>query len=361
MRGKEDQMMDTDQRGAFSLAEIFSQPDVWNETLEEFTNLSAGNLPDIHAYDQLVFMGCGSTYFLSTWAARLFMEKERISAQALPASEIWLSPKTWFNRKKKKTLLVAISRSGTTTETILAVKEFQTVFDGDVLVITCYPESELAQMGKWQLFTPAGQEQSVAQTRSFTCMMLATLFLLHQRVPGNLERGLYGQARTLLHEHRELARRLGSDENLDRFFFLGSGAKFGLASEVMLKMKEMSLSYSEAYHTLEFRHGPMSMVNEQTLVIGLLSDRAKQHEIAVLRDMKGLGAKTLGVSASTIDQGEALDYLVSFESSLDGSWHSLLYLPFLQLLAYERSIARGLNPDQPENLESVVVLENERG
>jgi glutamine---fructose-6-phosphate transaminase (isomerizing) len=347
------------QRGSFSLAEILSQPEAWQKTLETFAKLKEGDLPDSRSYDQVVFTGCGSTYYLSTWAARLFMGQGRSNVQALPGSELWLSPETWFN-PSKKTLLITISRSGTTTETIQAARAFLAANRGDVLVITCYPESELAQLGKWKLVAPAGQEESVAQTRSFTCMMLAVLFLLERKVSAGLKAGLYDQARQLLFEHRELAARLGKDENLQRFFFLGTGARYGLAAEAMLKMKEMSLSYSEAYHTLEFRHGPMSMVDDQTLVIGLLSEAAREQEIAVLRDMKGLGAKTLAVITSRIEKGAALDELVSVETGLGEGWNSPLYLPFLQLLAYERSMAKGLNPDKPENLESVIVLEDER-
>jgi glucosamine--fructose-6-phosphate aminotransferase (isomerizing) len=72
----------------------------------------------------------------------------------------------------------------------------------------------------------------------------------------------------------------------------------------MLKMKEMSLSYAEAYHFLEFRHGPMSMVNGSTLIVGLLSQAAYEHELALLREMRGLGARVLAITPNEIEAGE---------------------------------------------------------
>ena len=131
-------------------------------------------------------------------------------------------------------------------------------------------------MGGVNLILPAGQEQSVAQTRAFTCLYLATVALA----------ALWSGNRRLLDEmamlpevgrapsrrRRRAARRLARDASLERFYFLGSGPRYGLACELSLKMKEMSLSHSEPFHSLEFRHGPQSMVNPQTLIVGLLSE-----------------------------------------------------------------------------------------
>jgi glucosamine--fructose-6-phosphate aminotransferase (isomerizing) len=157
----------------------------------------------------------------------------------------------------------------------------------------------------------------------------------------------------------DLPRHLGVDLTIDRIFFLGAGPLYGVANEAMLKTKEMSLSYSEAYHPLEFRHGPMSMVNERTLVVGLFSDTGLAEELRVLRDMQELGARTLAL----VEGGSMLadlrpDHVVELRSGL-GEWERLpLYLPVLQLLAYHRAIAKGLDPDFPNNLEAVVLLDS---
>jgi glucosamine--fructose-6-phosphate aminotransferase (isomerizing) len=230
-----------------------------------------------------------------------------------------------------------------------------------VLAVSCYPASPLVQAADFALLSPAAQERSIAQTRSFTSMLLltqaltavlaqdrATLERLH-RLPSALE-DLLGRA-------GDLPREIGLDLDFQRIFFLGGGPFYGLANEAMLKTKEMSLSHAEAYHPLEFRHGPMSMVDEYTLVVGLLSDTGLGEELRVLRDMEALGARTLAL----IEEGSALsswrpDHMVELHSGL-GEWErGPLYLVLLQQIAYHRAIAKGLDPDRPRNLTAVVEL-----
>jgi len=113
-------------------------------------------------------------------------------------------------------------------------------------------------------------------------------------------------------------------------------------------MKEMTLTHSEPFHFLEFRHGPMSMVNENAVVVGLLSDANRVHEVKVLSEMAGLGGTVAVLGESDAD--------VQFESEIPESVRGVLYLPVLQLLAFYRSLAKGLNPDRPTNLTAVVKL-----
>jgi glucosamine--fructose-6-phosphate aminotransferase (isomerizing) len=111
----------------------------------------------------------------------------------------------------------------------------------------------------------------------------------------------------------------------------------------------MTLTHSEPFHFLEFRHGPMSMVNQNAAVIGLLSDANHFHEAKVLSEMKALGGRVVSLGEKNSD--------VSFESGLPESVSGVLYLPILQLMAFYRSVAKGLNPDQPNHLTSVVRLD----
>jgi glucosamine--fructose-6-phosphate aminotransferase (isomerizing) len=155
----------------------------------------------------------------------------------------------------------------------------------------------------------------------------------------------------------DLPRRLGVEQEITNIFYLGGGPLYGLANEAMLKTKEMSLSHTEAYHALEFRHGPMSMVNPQTLVVGLLSDRCLAEEVRVLEDVKRLGARTLAlVEDEARLAGWTADHVVELCSGL-GEWErGPLYLPPVQHLAYHRAMAKGLDPDRPINLRAVVEL-----
>ncbi len=115
----------------------------------------------------------------------------------------------------------------------------------------------------------------------------------------------------------------------------------------MLKTKEMSQTYAEAYHPMEFRHGPKSMVNDRTLVIGLLDERGYEYERAVLDEMAGLGAMAINVSAHPD---------ADFRIAESGDAPLVRYLPLLQWMGYHRAVNKTLNPDLPHNLDMVVQL-----
>ena len=114
-------------------------------------------------------------------------------------------------------------------------------------------------------------------------------------------------------------------------------------------MKEMTLTHSEPFHFMEFRHGPMSMVTDTTAILGLRSAVNASHEQTVLDDMQKLGGNIFSLAESDAD--------VNFSSGLPEEIRNVLYLPPLQLMAFYRSVAKGLNPDNPQNLTAVVELD----
>jgi glucosamine--fructose-6-phosphate aminotransferase (isomerizing) len=244
---------------------------------------------------------------------------------------------------------------------LYAVQRFRDRGAGPVLAITCYPDSPLAQRADLALVAPAAQEQSVAQTRSFTSMVLlaqalAAVLADDQEMLERLHR-LPSALTALTERVGDLPRRLGADLDINSIYFLGGGPLYGIACEAMLKTKEMSLSWAEAYFALEFRHGPMSMVNERTLVVGLLSDDGLEQEIQVLADMQHWGARVLALVDDVSLLGDwQPDTFVELGSGLDQWERQPLYLPVLQRLAYHRAVAKGLNPDRPTHLEAVVEL-----
>jgi glucosamine--fructose-6-phosphate aminotransferase (isomerizing) len=342
--------------GKHTKQEIFSQPAVWEKTLNRLNTLDASLYPNISDYDQVLFTGCGSTYYLSRWAAGACEKETGVVSRAVPASDLYLFPDLWVH-KSTRTLLVAASRSAETTETILALKNFQSAGYGDTITVTCYSERELAQLSSHVIAVPDAQEESVAQTRSFSNMLLAVSWLISKYVPEGFPSHFATVGKNMIDQYRPTAERLGRDQSITKFFFLAGGAQYGLANEVMLKMKEMSLSYSECFHTLEFRHGPMSMVDDGSLVTCLINEPAQEHEYALLRDMQSKGARTLGL----LDQSDrkadgVLNDQVLLQSEMPEFWRAPLYLPILQLIAYERAMSKGLDPDNPTNLTSVVVL-----
>lgn len=340
----------------YTYNEIQSQPEAWDDALKRVEQRKVSLQKIVFApYDQVVFTGCGSTYYLSLAAAALYQQMTGRLARAVPGGELLFNPETAVAQNtvsRHKTLLVAISRSGSTTETVRAVEQFKAENRGPVIAITNYGDQPLAGLADLPLVIEKGREQSVAQTRSFASMYVAATAMTMIAAGAESLRGAMNQlpavAARLLARYEPQAREFGENLNFDRFYFLGSGARYGLACEVNLKMKEMTLTHSEPFHFLEFRHGPMSMVNEHALVVGLLSEKNFEHEMAVLREMKALGGNILALGESGLD--------VCFESGIPEAGRAVLYLPILQLMAFYRALAKDLNPDQPKNLRAVVVL-----
>jgi glucosamine--fructose-6-phosphate aminotransferase (isomerizing) len=336
--------------GQFTSHEILSQPYSWAAALETL-KLERPEIESIWSkdYTQLLFTGCGSTYYLALGAAAQAQELTGVPARGLPASELWLNPRVCYPRNGR-TLLIAISRSGETTETLRACQAFLDNQSGELVTISCYPDMPLAKMGHLNLVLPSGQEQSVAQTRAFSTLYLACAGLASFWSGSGIEAfaGLIETGVKLLAFVGGIVKPLGQDTAIDRFYFLGSGPRYGLACEISLKMKEMSLSHSEPFHFLEFRHGPISMVSPSTIVVGLISESNRAAEAQVLEDVRALGGRTLSIGEEAAD--------VEFTSGLPEFLRNVLYLPVGQLLAFERSLAKGLNPDHPHNLESVVKL-----
>lgn len=333
--------------------EILSQPDVWLAAVDSLQQ-QADRLRTFYRdgqYDSIVYTGCGSTYFMALATAALTQQLTQIPARGVPASEAWLYPEVVY-QPGKRTLLIALSRSGETTETLRAGEVFKAGVEGDFVTLSCYPNKVLSQMGTLNLVFPEAQEDSIAQTRAYSTLYLAVTVLVAlwggREAVFTQTQAVADAARRLLKTYGQLAAELGHDDSLDRFYFLGSGPRYGLASELNLKMKEMALCFSEPFHFMEFRHGPMSMVTPSTLIVGLLSEQNRAHEHAVLGEMRQRGARVLVMAETEAD--------VVFNSGVDEALRNVLYLPVGQLLAFERSLHKSLDPDHPNNLDAVVKL-----
>jgi glutamine---fructose-6-phosphate transaminase (isomerizing) len=259
----------------------------------------------------------------------------------------------------KKTLLVAVSRSGETSETVHAMQLFKNGNFGKIMSITTVPNSSVTRLADLNLIAETAQEVSIAQTRSFASMMLlAAAFALQVGGEDAIEvlSGFPSKVDYLLTQYHDLAEKLGQESSFERFFFLGPAYNYGIACEAMLKMKEMSLSNSEAFHTLEFRHGPKSMVDEKSLVIGLVNESTASQEIPVLEEMAALKGKILSIAEKSNARLEAIGDVVELNSGVSEPLRALLFLPVLQLLAFHRAISRGQDPDNPHNLDAVVHI-----
>ena len=337
--------------GEFTRKEIFTQTIAWQNAIHEVESI-AGKIQNFNIgnFDQVIFTGCGSTYYLSLAAASLFQNELGVICRAIPGGELLMNPGSVYSGSNN--LLVAISRSGSTTETLQAVEQFKKHKAGSVVCITNYDDEPLPKMADLPIVITEGQETSVAQTRSFSSMYVAatTLAMISSGKPEFVKKmhelPEIGQA--VINKNHDYVKQIGENLDIDRIYILGSGLRYGLACEANLKMKEMTLTHTEPFYFLEFRHGPKSMVNENALVIGMLSESGRNLEERVLKEMQEIGGRTLSIAESAAD--------ITFESGLPENIRNVLYLPVLQVMAYYRSLKKGLNPDSPKNLSKVVVL-----
>jgi len=305
---------------------------------------------------QWVFIGCGTSYYLAQAAAASFTLLTGRLARALHASELLLCPELSLPSPGSDFPFL-ISRSGHTSE-ILAVTEILKEKRIEFLALTC-DGNELATSTQRVLQLPA-KEESTVMTASFTSMLLALQFVAAKlagkekflaeldELPSLVESLLakYGQ------QLEDFAQRPFEDVAV-----LGQGALYPIASEVALKVMESSSSYAQYFHTLEFRHGPKSIINDRALVIGLISDAGAAQEVKVLREMKELGASTIViVNHATEETREAADLLVELSSPQSALALLVAYVVWGQLFGSYVGLAKGLNPDEPLNLTRVVTF-----
>jgi glucosamine--fructose-6-phosphate aminotransferase (isomerizing) len=351
--------------GADSLTEILSQPQFWGRCLEGLER--EGSLAQIrqpfHSASQWLFIGCGSSYYIALAAAAAWSRITGIRARAIPASELLLFPDLVL-ADAEDLAAVVISRSGRTSEVVQAVRLLEREKNIRVLAVTGTPDQPLEQIATATLPLLPCDEQSTVMTRSFTSMLLGLQYLAACQADDSSLRQSLGKLPSLTQPamdrlHPRVRDFVGAHQFAD-YVCLGQGPFFGLACETALKVTEMSVSYAQSFHTLEFRHGPKSIVGPETLIIFLLSEQGYDAECDVLEEIKGLGGTTLAVANRADKRARAAsDLLVEFDLDLPEVLRLAPYVFAGQLTGLYTGLRKGLNPDHPRNLSRVVVLDDE--
>jgi len=329
-------------KGETTRREILSQPDIWAACLAAPAAQDEVLREEIQRgrFDRLLVTGCGSSYYLALLAAAYLRTHSTLHADALPAGEIWLHPD--LNLDPTRYLAICVSRSGRTSEVLRAREILTATSRARTVALTCAPDGALAQVCDHVLSAEMAQEESVVMTRSFT-----TMFLRLARVfsgAGSLA-SLPARARTLLTAHGRRMEALGSQADLAHVILLASGSLYGFAREAALKVEEMSLTPATAYHVLEFRHGPIAVVEPGTLVVCWLTDAGRDRERRVAEDIRRLGAEVVVIGGDGAQ-----------DIPLAGEGEALAALPLIHLLALGRALARGRDPDRPRTISHVVEI-----
>ena len=300
----------------------------------------------------LVFSGAGSSYYLALTAASAYRSVLGWRGLAVPPSELLIRPGSALGREASgRRPLVAISRSGSTSEIVQLVEQAAAEGRGTTAV-TCRAHSPLAGLADRALVSPAGDERAIVMTRSFTSMLALLLRAIAgaaaakgiaggERIADDLDElpGHWAATKPVVQQALELATRPWL-----RVVVLGGVASFGIANEACLKLTEMTQVAANAWEPFEFRHGPISVCEPGVLVVGLIGGEGLDEERRVLDESAALGATVWALDPDTLGGG------------LDAIARLPLLLPPLQALAIGHAFTRGADPDRPRHLSQVVLI-----
>jgi glutamine---fructose-6-phosphate transaminase (isomerizing) len=343
--------------------EILSQAGVWQSVLQELKQGKSGEkiLRSNNRKTSWLFVGCGTSFYLADAAATSWTLLTGEPARAVPGSEILLYP-ALIRSEADNLHSVVISRSGRTSEAVRAAHVLRKEMQMPTVGVTCAEKSELEAECDSTLVLRAADEKSTVMTRSFTSMLISLQWIAARRAgKAAFCNSLEVMATQFATRIRSLAEQIEAfvDRNsFEDYVFLGQGPFHGIAREAALKVMEMSCSYSQSFHTLEFRHGPKAIVTPQTALTFFLSQSGLSSEIEVLEEMKELGGVTIAICNRANENIRMASDLV-LELDLPGD-ELLLLAPHVvssQLMGFFTGVAKGLNPDQPKNLTRVVVLD----
>jgi len=331
--------------GEYTRQEIEDQPRVWNEIIN-----NPPSIEEIRDKDEVIYFGSGTSYYLALSLASFTQHYTDIPSRGIPSQELIFFPDTIVS--KRPTLYFGISRSGETSEVVMAMEKIRNLGKGNFISITTEAKSGLASKSERVIVLESAKEKSVVMTKSFTSMLLGVQLGILNTIKSpdeNLSKEkLLSSSQKVLKIAKEWAEEISKGEYKE-IVFLGSGPLFGIACESALKVREMSSSLTDVYHTLEFRHGPKASLTADSLVIILLSDSAKDEELKVAEEIREIGAQCVVI-------GDKINDGISIGSDLNEFLRLVLYMPFAQYLGYYRAIKKGLDPDMPLNLTQVVKL-----
>lgn len=359
----------------FMLKEIHEQPRAFRDTLRG--RIDSGRqavvLPELEAsgFDprqvrRIHLVACGTAYHAALVGKAAIERLTRIPVEAEVASEYrYRSPLA-----DEHTLVVAVSQSGETADTLAAMKEARTL-GARVIAITNVVGSSAAREADAVLFTMAGPEIAVASTKAYTSQLIALYLLaiyladllgtmdpsdraellaMLEKLPLQAGETLAGAG--LL---QELAANIAGCEHL---FFIGRGLDYAAALEASLKLKEISYIHSEAYPAGELKHGSLALIEDGTPVVAVaLQDSLLEKTIGNIKEVKTRGAYVIGIAPEgDTELAKAADRVVYVPRSHALLSPALAAIP-LQLLAYYAALARGNDVDKPRNLAKSVTVE----
>ena len=353
----------------YMLKEIYEQPEVIKATtnpyIENGLDSLMNNMPDFSKYKKIDIVACGSAYHAGLVGKNLIEEFSNVPVNVEIASE--------YRYKKlfldEETLVIVVSQSGETADTLAALK-IAKEHGSDTLGIINVVESSIARAAHQVLYTKAGAEIAVATTKAYSSQ-IALLSLIALNIANNKSvdkeeilkvlkdiKTLPTLMQSVLNEkdhYKEIAKQI---YNHDSIFFIGRGVDYALSMEGSLKLKEISYINSQSYAAGELKHGTISLIEEGTPVIAIVTEEGlAEKTISNIKEVKSRGAKVILVASDNINiSGDFYDELILVPTTSKLLQSNLTVIP-LQMLSYEIAKLRGCDIDKPKNLAKSVTVE----
>jgi glucosamine--fructose-6-phosphate aminotransferase (isomerizing) len=294
-------------------------------------------LPEIDT-PLVVVVGCGTSYYLAQTIASAF-NQHGPNAVAVPGGE-WARRPSSYVADRKGVVVVALSRSGESTETVQAVDAAKAA-GLHTIAITCEKDSSITRAAAETIYLPTHPREGVVMTSSASLMLIAGLRLAGATLDAAITAAAAGPLAVL-----------GSIDaafisGRRHFVYLGAGALYGVASEGALKLQEMSISYAQTFHPMEYRHGPISLIDEGSLVVMLYSEDTLAEESRLAVEIQEKGGKVIGL-------GGPGDISIPVKGS--GLARIPEMLPALQIFGERIAESKKIDTTAPRHLTKVVVL-----
>ena len=349
--------------------EIYQQPDVWKEAFEAYSERRQEiaaflqGIADNHEYIKVILTGAGTSAYVGDTLVPYFKEvydERKWNFNAIATTDIVANPQTYL-KKDVPTVLVSFARSGNSPESVATVDLAKSLVDELYQVtITCAAEGKLALQAHGDernllLLQPAASNDAgFAMTSSFTSMMLTALLVFdpeefvvkskHFEVLSNLSRKVLDNAADV----KELV-----DLEFNRVIYLGAGPFFGLAHEAQLKILELTAGQVATMYEspVGFRHGPKSLINEDTvvLVFGSTTDYTRRYDLDLVREVAGdqIARRVVLLSDQTFGLENVKEVALGCGGVLNDVYRVFPYIVYGQLFALLTSLKVGNRPDTP--------------
>lgn len=358
----------------FMLKEIHEQPKAIRDTMAGRISMEKSMIlddlkitkEDLENTDRVFIVACGTAYHAGLVGKNVIESLARIPVEVDIASEFrYRNPLV-----TDKSLVIVVSQSGETADTLAALRNCKTI-GATIVALTNVVGSSVSREADHVLYTLAGPEISVASTKAYTTQIIGMymIAMTFAKILGKLKSDrldklkeelldLPGKVELVLEDKEKIKAIAEKMYKEDDMFYLGRGIDYAVALEGSLKLKEISYIHSEAYAGGELKHGPIALIEDGTEVITLLTQEAlKEKMVSNVVEIKARGAKVTGICyEGTKGLEEVLDEIIYIPRTLD-MFAPVLSVAVLQLFSYYVAKAKGCDIDKPRNLAKSVTVE----